>query len=536
MNLSELLTAKEGENVEFKEAKNSFEFDNLVKYACALSNRGGGRIVFGISDKRPRKIVGSQAFEQPERTRRGLIDRLHINADFTELYDDDKHRVLIFTVPSRPVGQVIQNSTDGISWWRDGDSLVVMPDNIRRQIYEESGHDFSGDVCIGATMDDLSKEAIENFRTLWYQRSGNKRLLTLSAKQLLTDCDAVTKDGITYAALILMGNHAALTQYLGQSEIVFEYRSTMASGPAAQRVEMREPFFLIFDRIWDLISLRNNKQSYQDRFLILDVNTFNERVVREAVLNAVSHRDYHRASSIFIRQYPDHLIIESPGGFPPGITAANCVEKQYPRNRRIAELFARCGLVERSGQGMNLIYEYSVKEAKKLPEWTGTDEYDVKLTLNGTVLEKRFLTFQKRIPDEQYEQLSSEDFLTLYAVWQHQKLSSELKSNAVHLYEKGLLSKIGYGRYTLPQLYQELPAQDGETAKPLPKTDEECMADILVYIQKHSQNGVSLSELSAVVSERELRQVRHLVERLRKQGKIVSKGAGRGAHWFEAGQ
>lgn len=69
----ELLNAKEGENVEFKEAKNSYEFDNLAKYACAVSFLGGGRIVFGITDKRPRKVVGSLAFEQPERTRTSTI-------------------------------------------------------------------------------------------------------------------------------------------------------------------------------------------------------------------------------------------------------------------------------------------------------------------------------------------------------------------------------------------------------------------------------------------------------------------------------
>ena len=134
----------EGENVEFKEAKNSYEFDNLAKYACALSNLCGDRVVFGITDKRPRKVVGSQAFEQPERTRKGLIDRLHINVDFTELYDDAGHRVLVFIVPFCPIGQVVQNSKDGIAWWRIGEILVPMPDEVRQRIYEEGGQRFYG--------------------------------------------------------------------------------------------------------------------------------------------------------------------------------------------------------------------------------------------------------------------------------------------------------------------------------------------------------------------------------------------------------
>ena len=50
MTIAELLNAKEGENVEFKEAKNSYEYDNLAKCACAVSNLGGGRVVFGITE------------------------------------------------------------------------------------------------------------------------------------------------------------------------------------------------------------------------------------------------------------------------------------------------------------------------------------------------------------------------------------------------------------------------------------------------------------------------------------------------------
>lgn len=78
----ELLEAKEGEHVQFKEAKHRFDFREAVKCCCALANNGGGKLVFGITDKRPRSVVGSAAFDQPERTRMGLIEKLKINVDF----------------------------------------------------------------------------------------------------------------------------------------------------------------------------------------------------------------------------------------------------------------------------------------------------------------------------------------------------------------------------------------------------------------------------------------------------------------------
>lgn len=76
--VKELLEEKEGERYQFKEAKNRFDPKEAARCCCALSNCGVGKLVFGITDKRPRKVVGSKAFEQPERTRKGLIDALKL--------------------------------------------------------------------------------------------------------------------------------------------------------------------------------------------------------------------------------------------------------------------------------------------------------------------------------------------------------------------------------------------------------------------------------------------------------------------------
>ncbi len=154
--IKELLEAKEGEEYQFKEAKQRFDFEEAAKCCCALSNRGGGRLVFGITDKRPRSVVGSQAFEQPERTREALRDRLKVEVDF-QLYEYQGKRVLAFEVAGHPIGLPVQ--ANGIAWWHEGDSLIPMPEDIRRRIYAEAGFDFSADICTGATMRDLDKDS-----------------------------------------------------------------------------------------------------------------------------------------------------------------------------------------------------------------------------------------------------------------------------------------------------------------------------------------------------------------------------------------
>lgn len=210
MTVEELLEAKEGENIQFKEAKNRFDSGEATKCCCALANCGGGKLVFGITDARPRQVVGSRAFEQPERTRKGLIDKLKVMVDF-QLFEYQGKRVLVFDVASRPLGLPVQ--ADGIAWWYEGDSLIPMPEEIRRRIYAEAGFDFSGSVCPLAVLSDLDETAIDAFRARWVDKSGNRRIMSLSTEQLLRDCEAITEEGITYAALALFGKRESLGKY-----------------------------------------------------------------------------------------------------------------------------------------------------------------------------------------------------------------------------------------------------------------------------------------------------------------------------------
>ena len=528
--IEELLNAKEGEQYQFKEAKNRFDSGEAARCCCALANCGGGKLVFGITDKRPRKVVGSAAFEQPERTRKGLIDKLKVMVDF-QLYTYDGKRVLVFDVASRPLGLPVL--VDGVAWWYEGDSLISMPEEVRRKIYSETGFDFSGSVCSFAKLDDLDDTAVEVFRDKWIEKTGNRRLANLSKEQLLHDCEAITNEGITYAALILFGKKEALGKYLPQSEIVFEYRSSNASGPANQREEFRVGFFACHTRLWELVNLRNDIQHYQEGFFIFDIPTFNESVVREAILNAVSHRNYQLAGSVFIRQYPDKLMIESPGGFPNGISLDNILDRQVPRNRRIAEILALCGLVERSGQGMNIIYEISIKEAKQLPDFTGTDDSFVSLTLNGLVLDKRMLSLINKIGNERLESLSTTDFLTIDALYYERSLTESMKLRLKHLTEMGIVEHIGRNKYVLARSLYSAAGKPGAHTR-IVGLDRDTNKELLVkHICNQGAEGTQLKELQQVLPSLNRSQIQVLLRELRSEQRIHCIGNTSAARWFE---
>ena len=221
--LTAWMKAGEDEHLEFKEAKNRFDFEELVKYCCALANEGGGYIVFGVTDKKPRRVVGSQAFGDLQRTKLGILDRLRLRVDAWEV-EHPCGRVLVFEVPTRPVGVPVHSN--GAYWMRGGESLVPMTADRLRRIFDECQPDFSAEVCRDAAPEDLDPRAIAVFRSRWAARARRTDLEELDVEHLLADADLYLPGrGLTYAALILFATEKAATRLLGQAELVFEYRS-----------------------------------------------------------------------------------------------------------------------------------------------------------------------------------------------------------------------------------------------------------------------------------------------------------------------
>lgn len=161
--LESLIKASENEHLEFKEAKNRFDFEKLVRYCVALANEGGGKIILGVSDKRPRKVVGTRAFKDIQRTKAGLLERLNLRIEVETLQHPDG-RVLIFTAPSRPIGMPIHYK--GAYWMRGGEDLVPMSPDTLKRIFSESEPDFSAEICSRASVEDLHLEAVELFRKM----------------------------------------------------------------------------------------------------------------------------------------------------------------------------------------------------------------------------------------------------------------------------------------------------------------------------------------------------------------------------------
>ena len=530
--LEQWLAAVEGERIEFKEAKNRFSFDDLAQYCCALANEGGGRVILGATNKHPRTVVGTQAFPQPEEVRRALLERIPLRIEVAVIAHP-YGRVLVFEIPSRPVGTPVKYGS--VYWARRGDSLVSMSEEALRRVFAESGHDFSADVCSGAGWQDLDSQAVEEFRRRWMGKSKNESLERLSIEQLLRDAEVVTDQGVTYASLVLFGTRHALGIYLGQAEVILEYRSSDASGPAQQRKEYRQGFFSWYDDLWQTINLRNDLQHYQAGLFVLDIPTFDERSVREAILNAISHRDYQLGGSVFIRQYPRRLVVETPGGFPVGITVENILDRQSPRNRRIADVFAKSGLVERSGQGMNLMFEQSIRQGKSHPDFTGTDAYHVAVTLHGQVQDPQFVQFLEQTGRETTSSFSTHDFLILDLVHREEPVPVAFQPRLRHLVELGVIERLGRGRgtrYLLSRRFYTITSKKGTYTRKRGLDRETNKQLLLRHLKDNAREGSQMKDLKEVLPGQSRSQIQVLLRELKAEGKVTIKGRTRSAFWY----
>jgi ATP-dependent DNA helicase RecG len=531
-----LIDSPEGSRVEIKKASGGFHFEELVKYCVALANEGGGRIVLGVTDKRPRRVAGTRAFPEPGRTEAGLFERLGHRIPIEE-YRQDGKRVLIVHVPSRLPGTAWQDR--GTFWMRAGDALVPMSDERLRRIHHETGPDFAAEICPGARLSDLDPPAIELLRRLWERKTPGQGIATRPVERLLADAELVIRGQLTYAVLILLGTREALGRFLGQAEVIFEYRSSGAPGPAADRREFRRGFLPVLDEIWQAVNLRNDLQHFQQGLFVWDVPTFDERAVREAVLNAVSHRDYRHGGSVFVRQYPQRIEIVSPGGFPAGINEQNILWEQNPRNRRIAEVLGKCGLVERAGQGFDLIYRACIQQSKPLPDFSRTSEHSVWLTLHGEIQDPEFLRFLEEVGRERLATFSTEDFLVMDLVHREQPVPVHFAARLSYLRDQGVIERVGQGRgvrHLLSRRFYRFLGQGGVYTRRRGLDRETNKALLLRHIKDSAEMGTRLEELQQVLPGLSRDQVRTLLRELKRDSLVEVRGITKAARWFPGGQ
>lgn len=546
--IDELKILREKEDhVEFKRAKHNFPFAGgdksdirerrkcVLGYVVALANEKGGRLILGMEDAYPHVVVGSDfAIGETGALEDEIYERLHIRIRTEELYDDSGLRVLVFNVPSRPIGKALR--FEGVPLMRIGDSLREMDDAEYLSIISEQDPDFSAKICEGLTIDDLDPQAVQNMRKRIADQRNRKDILTLPLTQLLHDLLLIDDDGkLKYATLLLLGKEEAIMKYLPQANVVIEYRNSHSQVRYAARQEYRLPLFVAIDKIWDYINqpASNPLLHINDLPQIIDCPAFNKETVREAVINAMIHRSLQMNSDIFIKIFPDMLEISNPGGFPFGVNIGNILTiNSSPRSRLMAEAIEKTGLIERSGQGVDTMFINCIKEGKPLPDYSYTDDYQVNLRLCAQIPDDAFYLFAQDICKraDLLQELNVFDWLALHFVWKS-RVEAATTESLEKLEKMNLLVKDDYFGYTLGERYLLFKPNVRAAAKEI-----NLNLILRVYNVTRRKGDAAMSEyVSALDGILTQKQVRNLITSLIAKQLLKPKGNARATRYIWIG-
>lgn len=549
MTIQELKHLRESEDlVEFKEAKKNFPFNGgshteqedrrrcFLGYVVALANEGGGLLVLGMTDKVPHQVVGSDfGKDKLGALEDEVYTRLAIRVRLEEIFEEGL-RVLVTQIPSRPIGKVLK--FEGVPLMRTGDSLRNMSDDELFAILSEQEPDFSERICKGLALDDLDEKAIRKMMEAYSKKQDNPQFLTLPHSQVLSDLGLIKSNQVTYAALILVGKEESIKKHLPQATIQLEYRNSLTQINFDSRMIFSESYFVAIDKIWETINQRNGKIPVQEGPYIFDIPFFNKEVIREAINNTVAHRDYRKTSEVVIKQYPNHMVITNPGGFPLGVTLENLLTvNSTPRNRLLADVLAKTGVVERSGQGVDKIYYQTVSEGKPEPDYGHSDNFQVELRLSAMVEEKAFSLFIKHIQENRKDddKLGVQDVLVLNRI-RNGTYKKKVDDGIIkRLIKEGLIERVGKTnsqKLILGKEYYVFTDKKGEYSSEKKLDNDQAMVMIIRHLQEF--NKAKMGDFESLLKPFMTRnQISYLIGQLVEKGILEKEGQLKGTTYFQ---
>jgi len=365
----------------------------LRETVVSLANQQGGVVILGVADRKRtrREAVQGVGTLDPNQLRRQIYDGTepHILTDIEELIEPEGRLLLVHV----PKGMPPHTTSEGVAKIRIGkESKPLTGSDLSRIIFTGGQKDLTAQVIPDSGITDLDPEEIRRLRRIVETEGTDPTLARIADDaEFLTNVELLREGQLTLASVLLLGKATALARWAPQHEIVFcRFKSATQYD---MRRDFKGPMLAVLEAIEKVLSERA-------KLTITSVAGFGEIAVpdltmvaaREALLNALVHRDYFLRQSIHVHLYDDRLEVSSPGGFIGGVTPQNIL--RHPpmrRNPHLADALQKAGLVNRVGMGVDRMFEELLRLGKRTPFYQA-DESHVRLVL-PTVTSPGFAQF-----------------------------------------------------------------------------------------------------------------------------------------------
>lgn len=538
------LPDRETMEIEFKSDLKKLNDSDLIDAVVAFANTGGGTIYLGMEDDGT--VTGLHEQHKDSTQLAAFIANRTVPPITvrTEIIGEEKPVLLIHVPQSRSIVASSNGKMQRRRLKADGtpENVPMYPHEIATRLSDLSLLDFSAQPVPGAKYEDLDPTERERLRNIILAYNGEKYLLELSNEELdkalqfvVTVSDQLIP---TYTGLLILGRKEKIKEFIPTAESGF---ISMNGTEVTANESFHLPLLAAIEKITDFIAARNPTQEMEMGMFRISIPEFDPRAVREAVVNAFVHRDYTQLGRVLVKIDADGLSVSNPGGFIEGVTYRNILTVEpHGRNPVLADALKRIGLAERSGRGVDRIYEGSLLYGRDLPDYSESTATTVKLFIPRGVPDKRLISL---ISDEQnrtgspfpissllvLNYLKSNRRMTLSEIAAECVIPEQkLKSTLERLTESGLVEALGNGRgraYVLSSRAYKDPAEY------VRQTDIDTI--------RHKELILTLARKKEFISRRDVVDLLHisssqayrLLKKLTDEGALLKNGTTSGAKY-----
>jgi len=394
---------KETLTVEFKSDIKKYSDADLFEAIVAFANTDGGDLYLGEEDDGT--ITGVHKEHSNPITLSAYIANNTVPpiSTRTEILEEE-YPVLKISVPKSYGGIVATRSGKMLRRRIKSDNtpenVPMYPTEIATRLSDLRLLDYSAMMVFDSLPADIDPLEIERLRQIILSYDGDKALLELDDAELLKALGFTREqNGVVYptvAGLLMVGKVPSLKRFVPTAAASFQVLE-------GTRVRVNEDYVLpvlaCIEKIVSHMAAWNPESEIEMGLFRMPAPEFDKRAFREAIVNAFSHRDYSIMGRVRVTVTEEGLTIANPGGFIEGVTIQNLLTAEpHGRNQLLADALKRVGLAEKTGRGIDRIFEGSLIYGRSLPDYSNTTSTVVSLFIPRS---KPDIQLAKMIAEEQ---------------------------------------------------------------------------------------------------------------------------------------
>lgn len=536
--------------VEFKRTKGKerLKDEKVYEAAVAMANTKGGSIYIGVDDNgNPSGASGD--FLKPYYTI-GLINAntvppitpetsvINVGEEQIIKVDIPKSDTIAATKKGRILKRVLNSKGEP-------QNEPYYPHEFLSKLSSELRYDPSAQTVNGATLFDFDPTEISRLKNLIQASEESNYLSGLDDLKVFSALDLIkTVNGVpipTVAGLLLLGKEESLKKFIPGSKATFQ---VLEGSSVIINNDYQKPILNLLEEFDRSLMPWNPETEIEDGLLRIGVREFWYPSFREGIINALCHRDYLIDDRVILRVDDEGLTIRSPGGFIEGIELNNLISADpLGRNRVLAETLKKIGLVERTGRGINRIFEGSIMYGRPLPDYSNSNDKKVSLFIPRAKPNAAFYKMLSEDKKKSGKNHSITSLLILATLLErhratakeiresigrvNQLSSSTVKTALGRLIEAGLVET---DKASIPINYilsSKVYIHQGEPLEYLRQIKGGKSEEKKLIIQLAKERGSIKSQEIQDATERGRNYIASLLKELLDEGLLIKKGAGR---------